>query len=317
MHKILKYLAATVFLLLTTFNLISCTAKDIVEIDFASEAYKDGRYLTAITYSTEVLKKDPSNFQAMMIKGKSNLKLKNYLEAIKDFSNAINNDKDFESYYYRARTYLEMNNLESAADDLKRALYYNPNNVDALFNYAYVQTLLDNYESALEAYDKVIKIDPLNSNAYVNIGNLKGRMGESESSIQYFSKAISLNPNDALAYFNRATEKLILNDKKGAIEDLSISVSIDSNNINSFFLLAETMMQISDYKNAIKVFNKINLIDPQNARAYFLKGKSELAINEKDKACIDLRKAGELGYYDAYELITKNCLKKEKKKSKR
>lgn len=317
MNIILKYFFTSTFLLLLTFNLIKCVSKDVVENNFAFEAYKEGRYLTAITYSKKVLEKDPSNYQAVMIKGKSNLKLNNYQEAITDFDNAINIKKGFEPYYYRARTYLELNEFENASKDLEKALYYNPTNVDALFNYAYVQTLLDNYEVALEAYNKVVSVDPLNSNAYVNIGNLLGRMGDSELAIQYFTKAINLKPNDALAYFNRATEKLIIKDKKGAIKDLTKSVSIDSNNINSYFLLAETMIQVKDYKGANKILSKITSIDPQNARAYYLKGTSELASNEKDKACVDLRKAGELGYYDAYELITKNCLKKEKIKSKR
>jgi tetratricopeptide (TPR) repeat protein len=120
-----------------------------------------------------------------------------------------------------------------------------------------------------------------------------------------------------MEYFNRATEKLIIDDKQGAINDLSISVSIDSSNTNTLSLLSETMIEIKDYENAIRCLEKITLKDPQNARAYFLKGTSELAIKQNNKACIDLRKAGELGYYDAYELITINCVKKEKNKSKR
>lgn len=316
MNKTGKYLTKIVFLLFIIVNLIGCSAVEIKENKFALEAYNDGRYLTAITYSTETLAEDPFNYGALMIKGKSNLKLNNYTEAIKNFSRAIDSDEKFEPYYYRSRAYLEINELENSASDLEKAISYNPQNVDALFDFAYVQTLLGDYESALDTYNKVINIEPLNSSAYVNIGNLKGRMGDSESAIQYFSKAINIKPNDVLAYFNRATEKLIINDKKGAVEDLSFCVSIDSTNINTYFLLAETMIEIKDYKNAISKINKIVFIDPQNARAFFLKGKSELAIDQKDNACMDLRKAGELGYYDAYELITKNCVKKEKVKKK-
>jgi tetratricopeptide (TPR) repeat protein len=317
MTKTIQYLARIIFLSLLTFLFIKCTTKDLVEINLASEAYNEGRYLTAITYSTEVLDKEPSNYQAMMIKGKSDLKLNSYSEAVKDFTKVINIDEGFEPYYYRSRAYLEMNEIQHADSDLEKAIKFDSENVNALFDLAYVKTLLDDYESALDIYNRVIKIDPSNSNAYVNIGNLKGRMGDSESAINYFSKAINIKPNDVLAYFNRATEKLIINDKQGAIKDLSVSVFIDSNNTNSYFLLAETMMEVKDYGNAIKNLNKIILSDPQNARAYFLKGTSELAINEKNKACLDLRKAGDLGYYDAYELIIKNCIKKEKKKSKR
>ena len=297
--------------------IIGCTKQETVENRLASDAYKEGRYLTAITYCNETLNVNPDDYSILMIRAKSNLKLKNYSEAIRDFSSCIKIDGNFESYYYRSRTFLETNNLEESSNDLIKALSYDPENVPALFDYAYVETLLEDFEAALNTYEKVVSIDSLNSNAYVNIGNLQGRIGNSEAAIKSFSKAIKINPNDVLAHFNRATEKLIINDKHSAIEDLSFCVSIDSTNINTYFLLAETMIEIKDYKNAVEKINTIIQFDPQNARAYYLKGTCELALNEQEKACLSLRKAGELGYYAAYELITKNCMKKEKKKSKK
>jgi tetratricopeptide (TPR) repeat protein len=317
MVKTLTYSVKIISILLLTLIFNNCTTKELAKNNFALEAYNEGRYLTAITYANEVLDKEPSNYQAMMIKGKANLKLNNYTEAITDFTEVINNAEEFEPYYYRSRAYLELNQISDADSDLEKAIKYDSENVNALFDLAYVKTLMDDYDSALDVYTAVINIDPYNYKALVNIGNLKGRMGDSESAINYFSRAIAVKPNDAMAYFDRATEKLITNDKQGAIEDLTISVSIDSENVNSLSLLSETMIEIKDYDNAIKYLDKITLKDPQNARAYYLKGTSELAINHKDKACSDLRKSGELGYYDAYELITKNCLQKDKKKSKR
>ena len=317
MNKLYKHLAKKIIYLSFGFFFISCTTQNVVEVSLASDAYNQGRYLTAITYANEVLDKDPSNVALLMIKGKSNLKLSNFSEAILDFSDALKEQKGFDEFYYRSRAYLELNKLEEAASDLKNAIKYDSKNVEALFALGYVQTLLGNNDDALEAYEKVVKIDPSNSKAYVNIGNLKGRMGESSDAIKDFSRAISIKPNDPLAYFNRATEKLIIDDKQGAIEDLIISVSLDPGNINSYFLLSETQMQVKDFKNAIINLDKIIKLDGNNPRAYYLKGTCELSINEKEKACKDLRKAGELGYYDAYELITKNCIQKEKKKSKR
>jgi tetratricopeptide (TPR) repeat protein len=295
---------------------LGCAKKEVVETKLVTDSYNEGKYLTAITYADEVLRKDPSNYIAAITRGKSSLKLGNYSEAVKDFSNCLEQNQSFEPYYYRARAFLELNEFEKSRKDLESGLLIDPNNVEALFDLAYVGTLTEDFELAIDAYERVIQLDPANTKAYVNLGNVKGRMGESDIAIKYFSKAISINPNDAIAYFNRATEKLMLNDKKGAVEDLSFSVSIDSNNISSHFLIAETYLQLKDFKNTIKHVERIIKLDSQNARAYFLKGTAELELKENDKACTDLRKAGELGYYDAYELITKNCVKKENKKSK-
>ncbi len=306
------YLPVVFFLLLS-----GCSKKEIIELKLASQSYNEGKYLTAITYANETLKTDPQNSEAYLVKGKSNLKLANYQEAIKDLSTAIGFNKSFDAFYYRSRAYLEINELEKCEKDLEEATLINKNDINALFDLAYVRTISGSLDLAVNTYKKVIELEPNNSKAYVNLGNLMGRTGESEEAISYFTKAISINPNDAIAYFNRATEKLMLNDKKGAVEDLSFSVSIDSNNISTHFLIAETYREIKDFNKAIKHIDRIISLDPQNARAYFLKGSTELELKNFDKACLDLRKAGELGYYDAYELITKNCSKKEKKKSKR
>lgn len=299
--------------------LVSCIPPEIIEIKLAAEAYGEGKYLTAITYCNEALRKDQSNYEAILLKGKSNLKLYNYQEAIDNFSNAIKLKPAFDPYLYRGRVYLELNELAYSARDFAMAIEYNPQNIDVYFNLAYVKTLMGEYDSALSSYNEVIKLNPLNSNAYVNIGNLKGMMGDSDSAIEYYSKAIKVNPNDAVAYFNRANEKMIISNLSGAIEDLTKAAEIDSTNINTIFILAETKMKVKDFTGASNELQRIINLDPLNAKVYYMKGVAEISMNNKEKACFDLNRAGDLGYFDAYELIKKNCgkNKKVKKKSKR
>lgn len=306
-------------LLLILIFLSDCVPPEIIELKLAEEAYKEKKYLTAITYSNEALRKDRFNYQAVLIKGKSNLQLKNYREAVENFSDAIKIKSTFDPYRYRGRAYLELNELALSANDFEKAIDYERQNIEIYFNLAYVKTLMGEYDSALNLYNEVIKLNPLNSNAYVNIGNLKGVMGDSKSAIEYFSKAIEVNPNDAVAYFDRANEKLIVSNLNGAIEDFTKAAEIDTNNINTIFILAETKIKVKDFAGAANDLQQIINLDSLNAKAYYMKGVSELSMNNKTQACLNLNKAGDLGYFDAYELIKKNCGKKEKvkKKSKR
>jgi tetratricopeptide (TPR) repeat protein len=313
------YLAHTIKIIHLIFILIflsGCVPPEIIEIKLAEEAYKEKKYLTAITYSNKTLQKDRFNYEAILIKGKSNLQLKNYREAVENFSNAIKIKPAFDPYLYRGRAYLELNELAYSAGDFEKAIEYDRQNIDVHFNLAYVKTLMGEYDSALNLYNEVIKLNPLNSNAYVNIGNLKGMMGDSESAIEYFSKAIEVNPNDALAYFNRANEKMIISNLSGAVDDFTKAVEIDSTNINTIFDLADAKIKIKDFTGASNDLQRIIDLDPINAKAYYLKGVAEISMNNKEKACLDLNKAGDLGYFDAYEMIKKNCGKKEKVKKK-
>jgi tetratricopeptide (TPR) repeat protein len=155
---------------------VGCTNIQTVENKLASEAYNEGKYLTAITYANETLEKDFSNTEALWIRGKSNLKLNNYSDAVLDFTKVMEDRKNFDVYYYRARAYLELNELEKSVSDLNNALEFDSKNVEALFDLGYVETLLGNYDSALDAYKRVINVEPANYKAYVNIGNLKGKI---------------------------------------------------------------------------------------------------------------------------------------------
>ncbi len=42
-------------------------------------------------------------------------------------------------------------------------------------------------------------------------------------------------------------------------------------------------------------------------RAYYGGGVSKIYINQKDSGCLDLSKAGEMGYTDAYDTIKEYC----------
>ncbi|MDA9332749.1 tetratricopeptide repeat protein, partial [Saprospiraceae bacterium] len=57
---------------------------------------------------------------------------------------------------------------------------------------------------------------------------------------------------------------------------------------------------IADYTKAIE-------IDPNYAKAYLNRGRSKLMLGQKDSGCLDLSKAGELGYGKAYEVIKEYC----------
>ena len=62
-----------------------------------------------------------------------------------------------------------------------------------------------------------------------------------------------------------------------------------------------------DYSGAIQDFNKAIELDPNDAEAYGGRGLAKILLGQKDSGCLDLSKAGELGYMDAYDVIKKHC----------
>ncbi len=60
------------------------------------------------------------------------------------------------------------------------------------------------------------------------------------------------------------------------------------------------MRSLENYDKAIKAW-------PQMGDAYFNRGLVLIYLKDKEKGCIDLSKAGELGVSDAYGVISKYC----------
>ena len=58
-----------------------------------------------------------------------------------------------------------------------------------------------------------------------------------------------------------------------------------------------------DHKGALQDFNLAIKANPELSEAYQNRGTSKFQFGDKLGACLDWSKAGELGYYDAYEYI--------------
>ena len=61
-------------------------------------------------------------------------------------------------------------------------------------------------------------------------------------------------------------------------------------------------------KNAIKESsNRASCSKSKVADAYYYRGLAKIILHQKDNGCLDLSKAGELGFYQAYDEIKKYC----------
>ena len=96
-------------------------------------------------------------------------------------------------------------------------------------------------------------------------------------------------------------------DYSEAIEDMMLSQQIVPdmpyvyfNLGNLYCLSSEHIASIENYSRAIELY-------PYMGDAYFNRGLVLIYLKDKEKGCIDLSRAGELGVDDAYGVIKKYC----------
>lgn len=293
------------------FIVSGCVSLRNPDLDLADDALSNGSYQTALHYANKMLQRDSLSAEAFIVRGNAYSKLNESEKALRDFHSAVAIQPGFEAYYNRGLEYLKNESWLLAMGDFDKAISFDQTNSEAYFTRAYTKYLLDDQDGAIRDYKKVIELDSTSFKSYINIGNVFGSLGYGDQAIENFNTAISLQPNNPDGYFNRGNQKLIMDDLEGGIKDLEQSLFIDKRNVKALYLLAELKIKAGENLGAIEILNRILSIE-ENPKALFARGSIYLKLEDKNKACIDFNRAGELGYFDAYEMINKYCAKKKK-----
>lgn len=113
----------------------------------------------------------------------------------------------------------------------------------------------------------------------------------------------SQNTVEKSSEMNIAVEKAekFYGDKKykKAIEMYTLALTYDTNNIELYTKRAGTFFQVGDFENAINDYTKVLELNSENqSTIYFMRGLCKTLLKKEDKkgACLDIKKAIDLGY---------------------
>lgn len=127
------------------------------------------------------------------------------------------------------------------------------------------------------------------------------------TSIETFSQAMEEFPLDYEAYYNRGLSYLMLNQLDKAEEDFNKSIKYNSTFSNSYYLRGNIYQRRGDFYSAISDFEKAIKLNPNNPDSYMkcaiLYGKR----GNRQKSCEYMKRACELGSYDACSGYSRFC----------
>jgi len=177
-------------------------------------------------------------------------------EALKalDVAIAANPGEAYEAYYYRGLIHAEQGQINTAVEDLTKAIDANPHMAAA----------------------------------YAARGSLYLTLDRPATAIKDFSKAIELDPSHAANYVNRGQAYLSLDMVDLALKDLNHALELDPNSLAAYFNRGVAYFQKRDVDRAIEDFTKCIEIDPAVPAPYFNRAIAYMELNEKDKAAADL-----------------------------
>ena len=113
--------------------------------------------------------------------------------------------------------------------------------------------------------------------------------------------------NSAEEYYDSGIEKLASGDFQGAIKEFDKATEINRKYTDAYYNRGVAKAKSGDYRGAIEDYNKAIEINPKLAEAYYNRGVAKIGLGQKYSGCLDLSRAGKLGYSKAYEAIKKYC----------
>jgi tetratricopeptide (TPR) repeat protein len=187
-----------------------------------------------------------------------------------------------------------------------------PDSVDKylkVFARAIIKTKVQDYNGSIDEYSAVINANPDFSLAYFNRGNTRYEIKSLINSMGNFNDVIYVGNGNSKAQQPQNIQKTVGQNYDDVIEDYNKCIRLDPGFWYAYYNLANVKAATNDYIGAIKSFSQAIEIEPKFAESYYNRGLTYIYIQEKEKGCLDLSKAGELGIDRAYAAISKFCNK--------
>lgn len=233
------------------------------------------------------IKKSPKDADLYYQRGKILLELEQINEAIIDFRKAIELDNSKVEYHTALGDAYFMNgDVGNSYSCLQKALKIAPDNLEALLKMGEISFYSKDYDRALETLSKVTKIEKDNRTAHFMKGFIYKEKGDTAAAVQLFRRVIELYPDYEPAYEELgliyAQEKNIL-----AEEYLTTAIQLEPKNINALYALAMLYQEIEQPDKATELYVRILEVDPQNKYAWHNRGYMEMLLYEDYDNAID------------------------------
>ena len=166
---------------------------------------------------------------------------------------------------------------------------------------------LDYYGKAIEESSHKSDISRMYEAFYrMNRGVLRAEMIDFIASIQSNVQVLSMD--DAGNTRARVKDQITRQyDYTDAIDDMKAAAQLAKDIPYIYYNLGNLYCLSSEHINSIDNYTKAIELYPYMGDAYFNRGLVLIYLKDKEKGCIDLSRAGELGVQDAYGVIKKYC----------
>lgn len=204
---------------------LTCSGQSHDSLIKGNSALLNKKYDESIKYFNKVLRADPTNERALILRSQANYSLKKYQLVVEDcekillINSQVTSEEDQTAIWNLGVVYNNLRQFDKARIYLTEALKFKPEKIKIYEAIGYSFLEENNFDQAILQFEEMLKIDSHSALAHYGVGKSYYLKGDFTNSISAFDRAIEINPAYGIAYQNRGSAKLELDDIEGCCQD--------------------------------------------------------------------------------------------------
>jgi tetratricopeptide (TPR) repeat protein len=244
------------------------------EIGEARFIYNNKDWMGLINYINGIVKEGSHRHELLYYRACAYYSMGSYQTALKDFNDAINLNKQNYLYFFeRSKTLVQLKKEKEALNDLNSAITFSPDVFELYIKRAELNYRLKQYETAKEDIDLYLSLFESDTAALFVSAKILAAKGSYINALSALNKLVKANEQET-SYLKLRAE------------------IYEKTNLVAY--------SIKDY-NTVLSLNNSDIFSLKN------RGKIYLVQGNKKGACSDLKKAMNLGDFEANNLYLDNC----------
>ena len=254
----------------------------------AKGSLQDEDYDGAHSICNSILKIDPNNMVAKLLRGKCAIENEEYELAYDDLTEVKEiKGEDPTLLLLHAKASLEVGNFEEALEDLDIVTRKLPGNAEAYLMRGIVYLELEKYKDAIGAFRMAVRMNPDDPEIYLNRGNVFIEIREYEKAIEDYNRAIELDPEDPYFYFQRGNGYFLMKEYQLAMQDFNSAIGLDPDDMDFYVNRGITFKQMKQMDMALKDFTSVIQDGEDISMALTQRGALFLQLGRKMEALND------------------------------
>lgn len=227
----------------------------------------------------------PNNHDLYFLAGITHFILKEYPDAIREFSATIQHSpSNTNAWINRGISHLLVQDTAAAIADFTQAARIDPYMELPRINLARIYYMQHDTTLAIENLQAALAIAPNSPDALLIKALIEHDTGKLDSAINTLSHVIALAGRSSLALYNRAIMLLERHKPLLALQDYRNALEISPDNVILLYNIGILYMQLDQPNRALPHLERATLLFPGFAKAQALKGQALFALGEKRKA---------------------------------